>query len=334
MVDFDACLLEKIVNEAWKNQFLTYPNPPVGACIVKNNQILSLQTHKKAGEPHAEVLAFKDAYINLTNDKKIENCDSSSKIHEYLKLNAKRIFNDTTLYITLEPCNHHGKTPPCSSLIADLAPKRVIYSSPDANKSASGGAAFLKSKGIDIKLLPLDIAKELITPFTIWQKRAFVFYKIAIRLDGSYDGGVISSQASRELVHKIRSSISLLAIGGDSVRVDRPLLDARLIDGKAPDVQILTSKEVDRDIPLFSVVDRNVTIKKELDLNTPSLVMVEGGGRLLEGLKSQIDMLGVFIAPKTGGKKYLPPNLNLRPIHSYEISEDRLSFFSLSHTHV
>lgn len=334
MVDFDTFLLEKVINEAWKEQFLTYPNPPVGACIVKNNQILSLQTHKKAGEPHAEVLAFKEAYKALTNDKRVDSCDSSAKIHEYLMQNAKELFKETTLYITLEPCNHHGKTPPCSHLIAKLKPKKVIYASPDPNKSASGGASYLKSQGIDIEHHPLKSAEELIKPFAIWQKRAFIFYKIAIRLDGSYDGGVISSQASRELVHKIRSSISLLAIGGDSVRIDRPLLDARLINGKAPNVQILTSKDTPKDIPLFSVPNREVTIKKELDLKTPSLVMVEGGGRLLEALKSQIDILGVFIAPKTGGKKHLPPNLNLTPIHSYSIGEDRLEYFSLSHTHI
>ncbi|MFP4485409.1 MAG: bifunctional diaminohydroxyphosphoribosylaminopyrimidine deaminase/5-amino-6-(5-phosphoribosylamino)uracil reductase RibD [Campylobacterales bacterium] len=336
MVDFDSHILGKAIDEAWKEQFLTYPNPPVAAVVVKNNQIISLQTHKKAGEPHAEVLAFKEAYKKLTDDKGIDSSKSSAELHNYLSTNAKELFKECTLYITLEPCHHHGKTPPCSDLIGRLKPKKVVFATYDPNKDAGGGAKYLKSVGVDISHCALKDAeaKELIKPFVIWQKRAYILFKIAIREDGSYDGGVISSRSSRELVHKIRSSISLLAIGGDSVRIDRPLLDSRLVGQKPPDVQILTSKEVDRDIPLFSVKGRSVTIKKELDLQTPSLVMVEGGGRLLEALAPKIDMLGVFVAPKTGGSRYLPSDLNLSPIHSYTIGEDRLDYFSLPHTHI
>ncbi|MFT7004378.1 MAG: diaminohydroxyphosphoribosylaminopyrimidine deaminase, partial [Sulfurimonas sp.] len=102
------------LSEAWKFQGLTYPNPTVGCVIVgSNNQILSVEAHKRAGFAHAEVIALQSAYFKLTNDDSILNLTSSSDIHNFLLKNHNNYFQNTSLYTTLEPCSHIGKTPSC-----------------------------------------------------------------------------------------------------------------------------------------------------------------------------------------------------------------------------
>ena len=90
-------------------------NHPV--ILDKNGKLLSIDAHQEAGKPHAEVLALKNAYFHLTQDSAILSLQESHQIHQYLKQNAKDIFHNSTLYTTLEPCMHEGKTPSCASLI-------------------------------------------------------------------------------------------------------------------------------------------------------------------------------------------------------------------------
>ncbi len=121
--------------EAWKYQGLTYPNPAVGCAIVsKDGEILAVQAHKRAGEAHAEVEALKAAYYKLTNDKKILDITASAEIHTYLLKNHNNRFVGTSVFTTLEPCSHIGKTPSCADLLCKLKIKKLFVGSHDLNE--------------------------------------------------------------------------------------------------------------------------------------------------------------------------------------------------------
>jgi len=132
------------LKEAWKYQGLSYPNPAVGCTIVgENGEILAVEAHHKAGEPHAEVNALKAAYYKLTDDAYILALNDSSDIHTHLQSNHNNIFANTTLYTTLEPCSHFGKTPSCARLISDLGIREVYIGSNDINPQAKAGSMIL-----------------------------------------------------------------------------------------------------------------------------------------------------------------------------------------------
>lgn len=317
--------IDLALNEAWKYQGLTYPNPAVGAVVVKNGKILSVAAHKAAGEPHAEVLAIKEAYYYLTNDKKILDIKSSEKLHEFLNENAKNLFNDATIYITLEPCAHYGKTPPCSLLIKNLKFKEVVYAVDDPNKKASGGGEFLKKSGIKVtKGVREKEGYELIEPFLRWSKDRFIFFKLAQTLNGVITGGTISSLASREYVHKLRDKIDLLIIGGNTVRVDRPTLDSRLVGGKAPDILIYSKKDgFDKNIPLFNVKSRKVKISDNFDIiQDYKFIMIEGGEGMLNATKNLVDWYLFFISPNLKSGKNYSFKKSLKILHQNRIDTD------------
>jgi len=306
MVIDDNFFMELALCEAWKFQVLTYPNPAVGCTVVNHeNELLAVEAHQKAGGPHAEVLALQKAYLKLTNDEKILSLTASHEIHNYLLTHHNGCFKDVTLHVTLEPCSHEGKTPSCANLIASLGVKSVVIASADKTDKADGGEEILVNSDISVSHSALHVrSNALLEPFTKWTKERFVFFKWAQRLDGSVEGGAISSLDSRTLVHKMRSVCDLLIIGGETVRVDRPTLDARLCTGKAPDVLIVSrSKEFDKTIPLFEVLNRKVHIESDFEkLKDYKCIMIEGGSTMFELSKNSVDYYLSFIAPKMGGK--------------------------------
>ena len=300
MVDFDAFYMQAAIDEAWKYQGLTYPNPAVGAAVVKNGRLLSIAAHKAAGKPHAEVEAIKEAYHLLSGDKDILKIKESLHLHTYLQTHAKEIFRDATIYVTLEPCTHYGKTPPCALLLAKLRFKRVVIATLDPNPKAAGGADYLKHRGIEVVVgVKQKEANDLLEPFIKWSKKRFVFFKFAQTLNANITAGVISSLASRELVHRLRDKIDLLVIGGNTVRVDKPKLDSRLVGGRAPDILIYSkTKEFSSSLPLFKVPHREVFIASTLQkLDEYRFIMVEGGEGMLRATKELIDWYMIFIAP-------------------------------------
>ncbi len=305
MVIDNSFYMQLALDEAWKYQGLTYPNPAVGCCVVaKSGEILSVEAHKRAGNPHAEVEALKSAYLKLTNDTTILNLTLSVDIHNYLKQNHNSIFKDTEVYTTLEPCSHIGKTPSCADLLCALGIRKVYIGSKDTNPVAACGEDKLLACGIEVKnSLLKQKCDELLLPFGMWNKKRFVFFKWAQRLNGTTDGGVITSKISRKKVHAMRDVCDLLIIGGNTVRVDRPTLDARLVDGKAPDILIISrQKEFDKTIPLFSVKGRKVMISDDFSIcQEYKNIMVEGTKNMFELSRDIIDMYLCFVAPKFGG---------------------------------
>jgi len=293
------------LNEAWKYQGLTYPNPAVGCTVIgKYNEILAVEAHQKAGEPHAEVLALKSAYYKLTQDKYILNLTSSLDIHIYLKKNHNNIFINVSVYTTLEPCSHEGKTPSCATLISELGVKKVYVGLCDSNEEASGGNTQLRDASI---LVQTDILKkecnDLLHPFESWQKKSFVFFKWAQRLNGTIDEGAISSLDTRKLTHSVRDVCDLLVVGGNTVRLDRPTLDARDINGNAPDILIYSrEKEFDETIPLFNVKGRKVIISDSLSkIDNYKNIMIEGGSNMYELTRKITNYYLCYLSPKFGG---------------------------------
>ncbi|WP_457747295.1 bifunctional diaminohydroxyphosphoribosylaminopyrimidine deaminase/5-amino-6-(5-phosphoribosylamino)uracil reductase RibD [Sulfurimonas sp.] len=301
--------MQLALNEAWKYQGLTYPNPAVGCCIIgSNGEILAIEAHHRAGEPHAEVNALKSAYYKLTQDKYILALQDSAEIHSHLLSNHNNVFKNTKLYTTLEPCSHYGQTPSCASLISELGIKEIYIGSYDINKKAANGSMILSKNGVTVFSEVLQKKCDaLLYPFVKTLHSQFVFFKWAQRVNGTVDGGTISSKISRKQVHAMRDRCDLLVIGGGTVRQDRPTLDARLVNGVAPDILIYSrSKEFDREIPLFNVKGRNVYIEDNLQkVKEYKNIMIEGGNDMYKLTRNSVDYYLCYIAPKFGGKQII-----------------------------
>ena len=324
-------IYRQTINEAWKYQFLTYPNPAVGCAVFKNNRLISIGVHKKAGEIHAEIDALKKAYLYFYPHSRIKNLTNPDEIHAFLIKNHNNFLEELELFVTLEPCAHIGRTPSCANLLSILKPKKIYIGAIDPNKDASGGVNILKRAGIKVEIGVLEEeSKNLLYPFNKWLENRFIFFKMAIRGDGSNDG-VISSKKSFKLVHKIRTNIDLLVIGGETVRVDKPILDARLVSGKPPDVLIYSKKSnFDKNIPLFNIRNRKVYINKKLDLKDYKFVMVEGGYNLYEHLKKKMDLLMLFVSNTKKLTIDLEKKFSKKIIHNYFINETDEVYFLIS----
>ncbi|OUT18817.1 riboflavin biosynthesis protein RibD [Campylobacter concisus] len=341
------------LSEAWKFQILTYPNPAVGCLILdENGQILSCKAHEKAGYLHAEPTAilfalckksdkFKDDFIKAYNAK------FSSKIkegefgllepkftYEFILNNHSNLLKNAKAYVTLEPCSHHGKTPPCANLLKELGFIEVIIGSHDENKIASGGANLLKSAGVKVKFGILkERCDKLLEPFLAYQNGGFSFLKIALSKNGVASGGIITNELSRTHVHKLRSVIDTLVIGGNTVRTDRPRLDTRLVkNGKNPDVIIYSrGDKFDETLPLFGVPDRKVGIQKELDLK--GLCMFEGAGEFLklakEGKLANVKWLLIYQGSNFKIGENLSVDLNLKPLFSGNFGDDSCTWYEI-----
>lgn len=191
----------------------TNPNPLVGAVIVKDGVIVGTGLHRKAGEPHAEVHAFRMA-------------------GEHAK--------GATLYVTLEPCSHYGKTPPCANLVKESAVSRVVVAMQDPNPSVAGrGIKLLREAGIEVEVGVLeDQSRRLNERFihNMLTKRPFVLSKYAMTLDGKIAAHTghskwVTGEAAREDVHHIRHEVDGILVGVGTVIADNPTLTTRLKKG-------------------------------------------------------------------------------------------------------
>ncbi|MDR2636167.1 MAG: bifunctional diaminohydroxyphosphoribosylaminopyrimidine deaminase/5-amino-6-(5-phosphoribosylamino)uracil reductase RibD [Campylobacteraceae bacterium] len=291
----DRFYLSLAINEAWKYQGLTYPNPAVGCVITdKNGAILAIAAHKKRGLPHAELEAAKAALSKL--NPLLIFPSEANELYDFISKNHNNLLKNSTFYVTLEPCSHQGLTPPCAMLIALLGAKRVVIGSLDKSEKAKGGAQILKKAGVEVEEGFLkDECDELLKPFLLWQEGSFSFFKLALRLDGTYDNGIITSHEARVFTHEIRSVCDLIVIGGETLRTDNPLLDARLIEGKAPDALICTAKDVEKTANVFHVKNRKVLIQNSLDFPKQyKNIMVEGGSNFLNVMSEKVDRFLIF----------------------------------------
>lgn len=196
------------IEEAKKGSGKTFTNPLVGAAIVKNGQIVSLGAHLRFGEAHAEVNA-------------IHNCKS-----------PEDLFN-STLYVTLEPCNHQGKQPPCTRAIIDSGIKKVVIGQLDPNPLVAGkGAAFLQKHGIQVLIgIEEERCREL-NPFYNYffeNKRPYIVLKQAVSLDGklSLASGIrypVTGVEALKRMRNERTNYQGILVGSETVLVDDPCL--------------------------------------------------------------------------------------------------------------
>ncbi len=326
----DNFYMKLAIDEAWKYQLITYPNPAVGCVIVKNGRLIAIEAHKEAGMAHAEVNALKTAYLFENPNSVLKTKSSSHDIHDFLIENHNGFFNDCEIFVTLEPCNHIGKTPSCANLLKELKPKRVIISVKDPNKIATGGIETLQNENIDITVGILE--KEgynLLLPFISWQNKTSIFFKMAQTLNGSIDGK-ISSNRALAYVHTLRDKIDLLVIGGNTVRVDKPTLDSRYIQGNNPDIFIYSKNKIfDKNIPLFKIPNRKVFISDDLfKILDYKFVMIEGTHNLLDKLKEKIDFIVLIISPKIrkGNNALNEIDIDFEIMHENYIGEDKIVF--------
>ncbi len=350
MSNADEFYLNLCLQNAWQNQLLTLKNPAVGALVLdKYGAILSIESHQECGKPHAEVLALQKAYAKLSGDSAILSLRDSNQIHHYLRTYAKGFFCDSTIYVSLEPCasKKNGQTPSCAELLKFLKPKRIVIAAQDIDPKAKGGAKELELYGIPIikawevtNLQSINqSANHLLIPFmSLQSKKRFLLFKYACRLDGSINGGQISSKSAQIQMHNYRSKADYLLISGKSVRLDQPILDTRFatLESKhTPDVLILTREQnFPHNAPLFNVPCRNVEILHHLDFLQPydlnlesqklGFIFCEGGAELLNTLSPYIDMLLVILNPSFYANATLTMRLNqsFYLIHSMQIGED------------
>ncbi len=295
-------LLEMCLNKAWEYQTLALENPSV-ACMVldKHHEILSLETHKKAKTPHAEVLAAQSALKilrpHLKND--LEKLEDPKTLSDFLKKHHNNAFTDCVFLITLEPCNSYGKTPACSELLEILKPKRVVIAA-EENEAKKGGLARLQKARIETMICHNleNKAKDLLLPFRVMeQKGRFNLFKLALRMNGDYHHGKITGQKSVIFTHNQRAICDTLIVSGKTIRTDNPLLDARFCDSfyhnKNPNIAILSKRSINPHSKVFSAPNRLVNAfcnPKDLPLEK-GFNFIEGGWGLFESLRDKIDAL-------------------------------------------
>lgn len=196
---------------------LVSPNPMVGAVVVQEGKMVGRGWHRRYGDPHAEVMAL-EAAGNLARG--------------------------ATLYVTLEPCNHHGQTPPCTQAILAAGVARVVPAIADPNRKVNGGgAAFLKGQGLQVEMGLLEAeARRLNEAWFHWveTERPLVIAKAACSLDGkiatrSGDSQWLTGSAARALGHRLRHECDAILVGLGTVLADDPQLTARLPRGQTKD---------------------------------------------------------------------------------------------------
>ena len=201
---------------AEKGVGFTSPNPMVGAVVVKDGKVVGQGWHHKAGGPHAEVFALEEAGDNARG---------------------------ATMYVTLEPCNHHGKTPPCSHAVLNAGIARVVAAMRDPNPKAKGGLEYLQENGVEIQWGVCEPEALKLNEFFIKHVttgRPFVVSKCAATLDGRIatrigDSKWVTGEESRAYVHQMRHAMDAIMVGINTVRMDDPSLTARLEKGKGKD---------------------------------------------------------------------------------------------------
>lgn len=211
-VSEDERFLAQAIDEAERALGRTWPNPPVGAVVVKKGRVLGVGHHVAAGEPHAEVVA-------------LERAGAAAK--------------GATLYVSLEPCTHHGRTPPCADRVLSDGIQRVVVGVRDPNPKVSGrGLAKLRRHGLEVSLLsrgPVAArARALIAPFAsaMQRDRPWVVAKVAASLDGrvatsSGHARWITGADARRLVHALRFRVDGVVVGSGTALADDPSLTVR-----------------------------------------------------------------------------------------------------------
>lgn len=335
----DQLFMQRALELAELGRGAVSPNPMVGCVIVHENQIIGEGYHQVYGGPHAEVHAV-----------------NSVKNPELLR--------ESTAYVTLEPCAHWGKTPPCANLLVEKGLKKVVIASVDSNPLVGGkGIEILKNAGIEVETGLLDTESRRLNRrfFTqIEKKRPYVLLKWAQTQDGfvareNFSSKWISNSQSRQLVHKWRAEEDAILVGKNTAKHDNPSLNVREWVGKDPIRIVLDSRLelpsslhlFDQQIPtlcfntLLSEVRENLEfiqlsegfgpkeILEELQKRKIQSLIVEGGSQVLrQFIEADLwDEARVFTSKNTFESGISAPRLNQNPTETLSIGDDRLEIY-------
>ena len=306
--------MRKAIEISAPYKYLVKPNPMVGALIVKDGKILAEGAHEKFGEAHAEV-----------------NCFNSLK---------EKIEEDHVMICTLEPCNHYGKTPPCTKKIIESGIKKIIIGSLDPNPKVAGtGIKTLKDAGLEVSYGVLEKEVRELNKFFFFKHengRPFITIKIASSADWmshSKDGSTtwITSEASRNDVQLIRAEHDAILTGGNTIRSDQPRMNARVEFPLIQPQKILLSEQKEWDVSLDFFQDSKVQIIDEKDLvkvvevlskQELNSLLVEAGPRLVNSfLKERLcDEMIIYQSPDQLGEDGVSWSLNDAMIDKYGLS--------------
>lgn len=305
--------LERALELAESGRGTTHPNPIVGAVVVSGDEIVGEGWHERKGGPHAEVVALEAAGERARG---------------------------ATLYATLEPCAHHGATPPCVDALIGAGVARVVAGQLDPDPAHGGGLEKLRAAGLDGELVDGELAfrcRQQIEEWRTWvtRGRPFVTYKVALTLDGRVrlpNERWVTGEASRKLVHVLRSQSDAVAVGMGTVRWDNPRLDARDVPVIRQPRRIAFGRGP---LPEGSELElRSGPLREELEsLATDGVqsLLLEGGPTLAAAFLEAdlVDKLLVFVAPRLSGEgpgmlEGLPRPLELTRLEARPIGADVL----------
>ncbi len=341
--------MSRCIELAKKGLGSTYPNPLVGSVVVHNGSIIGEGWHYKAGEPHAEVNAIR----NATNS---------------------RLLSDAIIYVSLEPCSHFGKTPPCVDLIISEGIKKVVIGSTDPNPKVSGrGIAKLKKAGCDVITGVLeDECIALNKRFFTFQnkRRPYIILKWAQSEDGLLAPAHrdekkapvwITNEFSRQFVHKMRTEEAAILVGTNTVIDDNPSLMARFWEGTSPHRIILdrthripeNAAVKDGSVPTMVISEANEKDARNLnyesiDFSSPiakqicdllykyelQSLIVEGGSRTLRTFieENLWDEAYIFQGPVKFNQGVKAPELSGTLISEKTIKEDLVKQYKNPHS--
>lgn len=280
--------LERALELAERGRGTTRPNPLAGAVVVGDGEVVGEGWHERPGLPHAEAIALAEAGERARG---------------------------ATLYSTLEPCAHQGRTPPCADAIVAAGVTRVVVGAEDPYHLVAGrGLERLRAGGVEVERADGDVARRIRRQneaFLVWaaRRRPFVTYKAALTLDGRLaaaggDARWISGEESRRRVHRLRALSDAVAVGAGTARADRPRLTARDVDAERQPRRLVFGQgplEDDSDLELLSGPLED-ELERLAEQGVQSLLLEGGptlaGSFLRAGL---LDKLLLFVAPKLVG---------------------------------
>jgi diaminohydroxyphosphoribosylaminopyrimidine deaminase/5-amino-6-(5-phosphoribosylamino)uracil reductase len=335
----DQIFMKRALELAARGLGTVSPNPMVGSVIVHDGRIIGEGWHQKYGDHHAEVNA-----VNAVEDKSL--------------------LKDSTIYVSLEPCNHSGKTPPCTDLLLKHQLKRAVIANMDPNQVATGGTTRLRNAGVNVitGILEKEGAHLNKRFFTFIKKqRPYIILKWAETADGfiaqkNNDSKWISNELSRQLVHKWRSEEDAVLVGTKTALHDNPQLDVRDWSGRNP-VRVVIDRflKLDDGLNLFDKTQQtivyNVLRNEENDWFVLSAIgeenflgdmmrdlakrniqstIVEGGLQTLQHFidKGLWDEARVFKAQRTFSIGTEAPKFRGNLIHSESVLNDTLSIYT------
>lgn len=263
----DKIWMQRALSLAEKGRGYVSPNPMVGCVIVsEEGDVIGEGYHERFGQAHAEVNAVK----SVGDSSRLKNA---------------------TVYVTLEPCSHHGKTPPCADMLAELPIKRVVAGMKDPSEHVNGkGLDRIRKSGIEVEIGVLQKETRQLNEFWLHYlefNRPFITLKIAQTADGyiaapNGDSKWISSNESREQVHRWRSRMDAVMVGRNTALYDNPSLTVRLVEGRQPKRVVIDGPfELPRNLNLFSDQFEEKTIiithnkEKSQDEADPMLKMLQ-----------------------------------------------------------